>query len=363
MSLFANPHERDLPDADENRLPARDLLKSRGEAGKQMHVAFGRASTALSGKEKLGGPKEDTLLWKARDSLAQKKGSRHTVYATNGEEYTGEWLNNCKHGKGVMIYKNGDKYDGFWEQDRRHGQGSFFVKRGARLRLQYTGEWQDDKRWGLGTFNFINGDRYEGQWHNGRRTGWGTMIYKDGDRYEGEWIDGKREGFGTYYLANGDQYEGQWSNDDKEGTGCFKYISRNQRYDGEWVKGVPKCGALSELNPDEDPEETQQARRLPALKLEDPINVLSERIDAIRYHREVGEEETARQEAALLEQTTDSVREAIVAQQQQLGGTGKSGVGFAGAERTELEYSQDAPPTAIPTEVPREATVKFKDPQ
>eukprot|EP00163_Fabomonas_tropica_P028243 TRINITY_DN570_c0_g4_i2.p1 TRINITY_DN570_c0_g4~~TRINITY_DN570_c0_g4_i2.p1 ORF type:complete len:194 (+),score=24.85 TRINITY_DN570_c0_g4_i2:614-1195(+) len=114
---------------------------------RQMHVAFGRASTALSGKEKLGGPKEDTLLWKARDSLAQKKGSRHTVYATNGEEYTGEWLNNCKHGKGVMIYKNGDKYDGFWEQDRRHGQGSFFVKRGARLRLQYTGEWQDDKRW------------------------------------------------------------------------------------------------------------------------------------------------------------------------------------------------------------------------
>lgn len=33
------------------------------------------------------------------DRKAQKCGLRHTVYAVNGDQYTGEWLNNLKHGK------------------------------------------------------------------------------------------------------------------------------------------------------------------------------------------------------------------------------------------------------------------------
>ena len=36
--------------------------------------------------------------WKCSDELAQKKGILHTVYSVNGDEYTGEWLNNKKHG-------------------------------------------------------------------------------------------------------------------------------------------------------------------------------------------------------------------------------------------------------------------------
>jgi len=36
--------------------------------------------------------------WKCSDELAQKKGILHTVYSINGDEYTGEWLNNKKHG-------------------------------------------------------------------------------------------------------------------------------------------------------------------------------------------------------------------------------------------------------------------------
>ena len=38
-------------------------------------------------------------LWKCSDEKANKKGILHTVYAVNGDEYTGEWLNNKKHGK------------------------------------------------------------------------------------------------------------------------------------------------------------------------------------------------------------------------------------------------------------------------
>lgn len=33
------------------------------------------------------------------DRKAQKCGLRHTVYAVNGDQYTGEWQDNLKHGK------------------------------------------------------------------------------------------------------------------------------------------------------------------------------------------------------------------------------------------------------------------------
>ena len=42
--------------------------------------------------------------WKCSDELAQKKGILNTVYSINGDEYTGEWLNNKKHG--IDIYNS-----------------------------------------------------------------------------------------------------------------------------------------------------------------------------------------------------------------------------------------------------------------
>ena len=44
-------------------------------------------------------PKQKEPLWKDWDYAAQKKGFRHTVYSVNGDQYTGEWLDNLKHGK------------------------------------------------------------------------------------------------------------------------------------------------------------------------------------------------------------------------------------------------------------------------
>ena len=47
-------------------------------------------------------------LWKEWDYKAQKKGVRHTVYSVNRDEYTGEWLDNKKHGEyGVMVGVDG----------------------------------------------------------------------------------------------------------------------------------------------------------------------------------------------------------------------------------------------------------------
>lgn len=41
-------------------------------------------------------------LWHTWDYKAQKKGLRHTVYSVNGDQYTGEWLDNKKHGESQL---------------------------------------------------------------------------------------------------------------------------------------------------------------------------------------------------------------------------------------------------------------------
>ena len=38
-------------------------------------------------------------LWREWDKKAQKEGVRAPVYAVNGDEYTGEWSDNKKHGE------------------------------------------------------------------------------------------------------------------------------------------------------------------------------------------------------------------------------------------------------------------------
>lgn len=49
-------------------------------------------------------PKVKEPLWKDNDYKAQKKGIRNTVYSVNGDQYTGEWLNNLKDGKRMRLH-------------------------------------------------------------------------------------------------------------------------------------------------------------------------------------------------------------------------------------------------------------------
>ena len=48
-------------------------------------------------------PRQKQPLWKDWDYKAQKKGTRNTVYSVNGDEFTGEWLDNKKHGESLKL--------------------------------------------------------------------------------------------------------------------------------------------------------------------------------------------------------------------------------------------------------------------
>jgi len=121
------------------------------------------------------------------------------------------------------------------------------------LKREYTGDWFEDKKHGRGTFFFKNSDRYDGYWVNGMPQGEGRMIYANGNIYEGQWHEGKRNGYGVLTKRNGDHFEGHWVNDKREGQGSYFYSDKNKLFVGEWVDDQPKTGVYTEVE-DEDAE-------------------------------------------------------------------------------------------------------------
>ena len=61
-----------------------------------------------------------------------------------------------------------------------------------KLRREYTGDWANDKKTGRGTAYYKCGDRYDGIWLDNKPHGEGRIIFANGDVYEGMWFFGKR---------------------------------------------------------------------------------------------------------------------------------------------------------------------------
>ena len=121
----------------------------------------------------------------------------------------------------------------------------------------YSGEWLEDKRHGYGDENYQCGSIYKGKFSNGAKQGHGTFTMSSGYTYSGEWLDNKKSGFGTEVhpnrvavfvgnfennlrsgpngiltSQNGDYYKGSWLNDQMHGVGEEHYTVRRERYFG-----------------------------------------------------------------------------------------------------------------------------------
>lgn len=59
-----------------------------------------------------------------------------------------------------QVYDEG-MYEGWWVNGRPHGQGSF-----ALFGNEYTGEWREGMKSGKGTFTYATGEVYEGDWES-----------------------------------------------------------------------------------------------------------------------------------------------------------------------------------------------------
>ena len=99
--------------------------------------------------------------------------------------YKGNWENNLKNGKGIMLIKNDNKYEDEWKND-------ILIN---------------------GKIIFKNKDIYEGNLLNE------IIKYLNGNEYNEEWVNNKKERKGIMKYLNGYEYNGDWKEDLKEGKG------------------------------------------------------------------------------------------------------------------------------------------------
>lgn len=164
----------------------------------------------------------------------------------------------------------------------------------SRLRREYTGEWMNDKREGRGAFFYKNGDRYDGLWANDLSQGEGRMIYANGDIFEGQWHEGKRNGYGSLTKRNGDHYEGQWVNDKREGQGSYYYKEKAKMFVGEWVNDMPKAGVYTQVEDEELQSKIPEKKHftdpyfqpdIPVLRLKNAAAVLETAMENVKRER------------------------------------------------------------------------------
>lgn len=115
----------------------------------------------------------------------------------------------------------------------------------------YTGDFVEGKKHGHGVYLFRNGDEYEGPYNDNLRDGIGQMKFVTGARYNGNFSKGQKHGEGTYFYANGDVYCGQWDNNERHGEGTYVVRAGAKEgvplckcsYEGTWERGQFKKGA------------------------------------------------------------------------------------------------------------------------
>ncbi|XP_047228670.1 MORN repeat-containing protein 3 [Girardinichthys multiradiatus] len=221
-----------------------------------------------------------------KDLKSQRCGLRHTVYSVSGNEYTGEWLEDEKHGRGIQVWKKvGAIYDGEWKSGKRDGYGTYSVQipGSKEYTRKYSGGWKNGKKHGYGTYFYNSSAVYEGEWNEDQRSGWGRMYYENGDIYEGEWMKHKSHGQGIIRFSNGNWYEGSWRDGKRNGDGKFYYSDKALVYEGFWVDGVAKCGTIEDVGWDKTPAPPKY--QFPKLNLVDMELVLREAKSAYQDHR------------------------------------------------------------------------------
>lgn len=60
----------------------------------------------------------------------------------DGRSYTGEYLDDKKHGYGVFIWNDGRRYAGYWANGKQHGLGQY--EKPSEGKIKY-GLWEEGK--------------------------------------------------------------------------------------------------------------------------------------------------------------------------------------------------------------------------
>lgn len=113
--------------------------------------------------------------------------------------YVGNWNKGIREGRGTFWDGKSDLYIGQWKENKRNGQGSYFFNlprweenKNSEFWLRentenYSGEFMNDHYHGKGVFRWENGARYEGEFFAGNKHGFGTFYYETGNARQQLW--------------------------------------------------------------------------------------------------------------------------------------------------------------------------------
>ena len=164
-----------------------------------------------------------------------KEGEGTYTWSTNAEDeedeegppkttaqYSGQYRNGKRHGKGKMTFPNGDTYTGEWENNKMNGEGTYIYKTDKGDADVFSGTWVADVKQGEGTYEFgVDKSQLVGTWEAGSIVA-GTWRFPDGGCYEGKFENGKPAGEGSFKHANGYTQPGTFVakavDDDEEAT-------------------------------------------------------------------------------------------------------------------------------------------------
>ncbi|XP_032430868.1 radial spoke head 10 homolog B isoform X3 [Xiphophorus hellerii] len=139
---------------------------------------------------------EDQTSWYDGDWVVNKRDGWGERGYPSGNTYTGEWRNNLRHGEGTMNWtKLGQQYVGSWKDGVQHGLGThtWFLKRidGSQYAQsnQYSGEFFEGQRHGKGIFYYAGGAIYTGEWRNNKKHGQGKLTARSGRVFECDFDD------------------------------------------------------------------------------------------------------------------------------------------------------------------------------
>jgi len=142
------------------------------------------------------------------------------------------------HGRGTLWAQNGDVYTGTFFQGLFHGRGEyrFSAEQGGGV---YRGEFRHGRYHGQGEETYPDGSFYKGEFLEGERHGKGRMVYSNGNIYKGDWNRGKKHGKGVYTMEGGRKYSGQFQDGKMSGKGDLQ-VGKDRRLVGDFAANQPE---------------------------------------------------------------------------------------------------------------------------
>ena len=146
----------------------------------------------------------------------------------------------------TVNYSNGDSYSGYFVNDKFNGTGQYIWANGDK----YSGEFSDGQISGYGELAFINGDSWSGLFVNGQISdGKGTFYFgSNGDRFTGYWVNGQPNGSGTLIHANGSTEPANFQNGQAVNSGSYSAPKAENPFSGLSVGSVVYFGRYEQDN-------------------------------------------------------------------------------------------------------------------